>query len=376
MKFFNREREIKEILYIMESEPQRINFIYGPINGGKTSLINEIINNKLDKNKYVVFYIDLRGHFLSKYDDFVRVLFNTYSPKKSLFGRLKDYIKSLINDSPNSVDIPILPTLTYGVLTGIPIPKNLLNQLLKDKNSDDVFEYLTGVFESINKEGKKPILIIDELQKIGDMKINGYLIYELFNYFVSLTKHKHLCHILCLSSDSLFIEKVYNEAMLEGRCKYLLVDDFDKGISLNFMDFLAKERDIKLSNEDKELIYSYVGGKPMDINYVIEECKFKDLKEILNYLLKEETSKLNMFLDVLKYSEPEVEINNKTIKINKEDITNALKLFKDNYEIPKKDIPMPVSIYLIKKNFLFLNPIEETLKPQSFLVWNAIKNII
>jgi AAA+ ATPase superfamily predicted ATPase len=174
----------------------------------------------------------------------------------------------------------------------------------------------------------------------------------------------------------LFIEKVYNEAMLEGRCKYLLVDDFDKGISLNFMDFLAKERDIKLSNEDKELIYSYVGGKPMDINYVIEECKFKDLKEILNYLLKEETSKLNMFLEILKYSEPEIEINSKTIKINREDVTNALKLFKDNYEIPKKEIPMPVSIYLIKNNILFLNPIEETLKPQSFLVWNAIKNII
>jgi AAA+ ATPase superfamily predicted ATPase len=72
--------------------------------------------------------------------------------------------------------------------------------------------------------------------------------------------------------------------MLEGRCKYLLVDDFDKETSLNFMDFLAKERDIKLSNEDKELIYSYVGGKPMDIKYILEECKFKDLKEILNYL--------------------------------------------------------------------------------------------
>ena len=103
---------------------------------------------------------------------------------------------------------------------------------------------------------------------------------------------------------------------------------------------------------------------------------YKELNNILNQMLKEETSKLNMFLELLKYTEPEVEINNKTIKINKEDITNALKLFKDNYEIPKKDIPMPVSIYLIKKNFLFLNPIEETLKPQSFLVWNAIKNII
>ena len=56
MKFFDREEEIKEIISIIESEPQRINFIYGSINSGKTALINEIINNRLDKDKYVVFY--------------------------------------------------------------------------------------------------------------------------------------------------------------------------------------------------------------------------------------------------------------------------------------------------------------------------------
>ena len=351
MKFFNREREIKEILYIMESEPQRINFIYGPINGGKTSLINEIINNKLDKNKYVVFYIDLREIFLSRYDDFIEVLFEEYDNNDK---SPTEIIKTVIQDIPS--------------LYGIPIPKNTLNEILKKKSSKNVFRYITNVLMDIKKQGKQPILIIDELQKIGDMKINGYLIYELFNYFVSLTKHKHLCHILCLSSDSLFIEKVYNEAMLEGRCKYLLVDDFDKGISLNFMDFLAKERDIKLSNEDKELIYSYVGGKPMDINYVIEECKFKDLKEILNYLLKEETSKLKKLLIKIK--------NNKFEDIDYEKTINALSLFKKDYTINEYLIDEDTKEFLVKKNFLFLNPIEETLKPQSFLVWNAIKNII
>ena len=63
MKFFNREKEITEILHIIEREPQRINFIYGPINGGKTALINEIINNRLDKNKYIVFILIWGGIF-------------------------------------------------------------------------------------------------------------------------------------------------------------------------------------------------------------------------------------------------------------------------------------------------------------------------
>jgi AAA+ ATPase superfamily predicted ATPase len=377
MKFFDREREINEIISVIESEPQRINFIYGSINSGKTALINEIINNRLDKNKYVVFYINLRGIFISKYDEFIRVLFKTYSPKKSLFGRLKEFMKSLINDSPDMIDVPMLSTLTQGVLTGIPIPKNLLNQLLKDKNSDNVFEYLTNVFEGIKKQGKQPILIIDELQKIGDLKINGFLIYELFNYFIDLTKERHLCHVFCLSSDSLFIEKVYNEAMLDGRVDYILVDDFDKQTALKFIDFLAKEvLNKRLSDDDKELIYSYVGGKPVDIIYIIENLKHKELKDILDYMLKDAIQKLDMFLDMLNYSKPKIEVGDEVIEIKKENVIEALKLFKDKYEVDKKYIPMPVYTYLVKKNVLFLNPIEGTLKPQSFLVWNAIKRLL
>ncbi|XRO75816.1 hypothetical protein ACO3TA_02855 [Methanocaldococcus sp. 28A] len=40
--------------------------------------------------------------------------------------------------------------------------------------------------------------------------------------------------------------------MLEGRCKYLLVDDFDKETALKFIDHLVKEKLNKLlSNEEK-----------------------------------------------------------------------------------------------------------------------------
>ncbi|ENN95637.1 ATPase AAA, partial [Methanocaldococcus villosus KIN24-T80] len=82
MEFFNREKEINEILSIIEFEPNFIYFVYGPINSGKTALINEIINNRLDKDKYVVFYFDLREIFISKYDDFIEVLFEEYNENK------------------------------------------------------------------------------------------------------------------------------------------------------------------------------------------------------------------------------------------------------------------------------------------------------
>ncbi|ADG13084.1 ATPase [Methanocaldococcus infernus ME] len=357
MRFFNREKEIREILSILEFEPNFIYFIYGPINSGKTALINEVIN-KLD-DKYVVFYINLRRYFISKYEDFIEVLFEEYEEDKDPI----ELVKGLIKDS--------------SVLFGIPVPKNVLEVLLTKKEEKNVFRYITNILLELRKEGKKPIIILDELQKIGDLKINGFLIYELFNYFISLTKELHLSYVFCLSSDSLFIEKVYNEAMLNGRAKYLLVDDFDKETALKFMDFLAESiLDKKLSNEEKELIYSYVGGKPVDIIYVIQELKIKNLKEILDYLLNDTTQKLSTFLEILNYSKPKIQIESETIELKKEEIIKALKLFKEKYEIDRKEIPTPIYIYLVKKNILFLDPIKGTLKPQSFLVWNAIKRVI
>ncbi|XRO76375.1 ATP-binding protein [Methanocaldococcus sp. 10A] len=364
MKFFNRENEIKEILHIIEREPDDIYFIFGPINSGKTALINEIINNRLDKNKYVVFYFDLREIFLSKYEEFIEVLFEEYD--EPFIDKIKRLFLSLIRDSPDVIKSYALLNIT-GVVDSIPIPKNTLNEFLKNKNAKNVFKYITNILLEIKSQGKQPILIIDELQKIGDMEINGFLIYELFNYFISLTKHKHLCHVFCLSSDSLFIEKVYNEAMLDGRAKYILVDDFDKDTALKFMDFLAKEiLNKNLSNEEKELIYSHIGGKPKDIKYVIEERKFKELNEILNEMLKIEVSKLKYFLEDVK------EDNEEFYK----EVVKALSLFKENYIIEDIIIPKKIREFLIKKNILFLNPIEGTLRPQSFLVWNAIKRVL
>ncbi|CAB3289814.1 ATPase [Methanocaldococcus lauensis] len=373
MKFFNREKEIHKILSIIEGEPNLIYFIFGPINSGKTALINEIINNRLDKNKYLVFYINLRGIFISKYEDFIEVLFEEY--EEPFIDKIKRLFLSLIRDSPDVVKSYALLNIT-GVVDSIPIPKNTLNEFLKNKNAKNVFRYITTILIKFKKEGKQPILIIDELQKIGDMKINGFLIYELFNYFVDLTKELHLCHVFCLSSDSLFIEKVYNEAMLNNRADYILVDDFEKDKALKFMDFLAQEiLNKKLSNDEKELIYSYVGGKPILIKTVINSLRYENLEDILESMLNDEIAKLDMFLEVLDYSKPKVEIGDETIEIKKEEIINALKLFKEKYVIPKKEITTPVYVYLVKKNILFLNPQRRILKPQSFLVWNAIKRL-
>ncbi|OQX20421.1 MAG: hypothetical protein BWK75_04830 [Candidatus Altiarchaeales archaeon A3] len=45
IEFFDREREKEEILHILRTEPNFINFIHEPINSGKTTLITNLIEN-------------------------------------------------------------------------------------------------------------------------------------------------------------------------------------------------------------------------------------------------------------------------------------------------------------------------------------------
>ncbi len=133
------------------------------------------------------------------------------------------------------------------------------------------------------------------------------------------------------------------------------------------MDFLSeKVLNKTLLKEEKELIYSYVGGKPVDIIYIIQELKNKNLEEILNYLLNDAKQKLKYFLEDVKEKDEELY----------KEIIKALKIFKENYEIEDITINKKVREFLVKKNILFLDPVRGILKPQSFLIWNAIKMLI
>ena len=351
MKFFNREKEIKEILHILNKEPDDIYFIYGSINSGKTTLINHIINEKLNNN-YKVFYINFRTYLISEKKEFIEAIFST--KKDDFFETIKD--KS---------EVLNLITKSTKILTGIPIPEVEFNKLFEEK-INDAFQYLNDILLETKKSGKRPILILDVLENFVFQNLCRFAPKNL----------QMIKELTTLTSDSLFAEYVYNTGELEGRAKHLLVDDFNKETSFKYMDFLAKENNIALSEENKEKIQSYVGGKPKDIKYVIEEYYIRDLDETLELMLNNAIQKLEMFLDMLNYSKPKIDIENETIEIYKEDIIEILKLFKENYVINKKYLPIPTYIYLIKKNILFLNPQNGTLKPQSFLIWNAIKKVV
>jgi len=367
MKFFNREKEIKEILSVIESEPQLIHFIYGPINSGKTALINEIIKNRLDKSRYEVIYINLRGRFIEDYKSFTKVLFSV--KKENFREKIKNFFKGLFFSLPKVLNKEGIKRVSSGILEGIPIAESLLEKFLKKHKIEDVFVFLENYFENVRKKEKIPILIIDEFQVIGDLKINGFLIYKLFNFFIHLTKERHLAHVFCLSSDSLFIEKVYNEGKLEGRAKYILVDDFEKKEALEFLSFLEKEilrKENFLSQSEKEKIYDLVGGKPVYLVSIINDLKTKALNEVLSYLLQDEKQKIKYFLE---------DIEEKDIKLYRK-VIDVFKLFQDKLEIPDSLVKKSLKEFLVNKNILFLDPVRGLLKPQSRLTWHAINKAL
>ena len=155
-----------------------------------------------------------------------------------------------------------------------------------------------------------------------------------------------------------------------------------KEILLNKLKDCKKLVIMGIGNELKgdDAIGIYVVKKLM--RYFNKEGELINIKNL--YLINAGTVP-DFFTDILKEINPthilivDCAVMGKeagAIEIKKEDIIEALKLFKENYKIDKKDIPVPVYVYLVKRNILFLNPIEGTLKPQSYLVWNAIKKLL
>ncbi|AEC52025.1 atp-binding protein [Pyrococcus sp. NA2] len=324
--FFDRERELKWLLKFVSTEPNLITFIYGPINSGKSSLMVEFI--KRLPEEYVTFYINLRGRFIRS-EDFIKVLFSVKD------GSLKDLLGELLRTG-----------LSYG---GIPVPERILKKLLEDEN-EDPFLFLENYFRSLVEKEKKPVLILDELQVIGDLKLDGPLIYRLFNFFVRLAKETHLSHVFLVTSDSLFIERIYNEAMLQGRAEYFLVDDFEREIALEFLRYQG------LNDEEAELIWNYFGGKPV---YLVEAPKHKDeLRKWCERMLRLRVQSLNALIH------------------GKRNLVNLLKKSEDNESIPFDGRIDRALKELIRANVLFIDPLNGIVRPQGRLELLAIREVL
>jgi len=354
IEFHDREQETKEILDILDAEPSLITFIYGPINSGKTALINHLVDQLPDD--YKVFYINLRGRFISNYDDFIKVLFDVEHVAR--YERIKEFLKPIAAVLPESYN-------------GIPIPKDTFLKLFKEKEMEDVFVYIETVLRVFYESGRVPVLVIDELQVIGDMKIDGHLIYKLFNFFVRLTKELHLAHVFVVTSDSLFLEQVYSEAMLSGRCEYLLVDDFDYAQTMAFLDGYGWGR------QEKESIWRGVGGKPVSLVKLINaKVSGKNVEDVISSMFTLRTGEIETRLKIVKELGDEMVIGDKHFDVHHGKLVSTLKRFASSDEVGADEIDEISKRYLVKENILFVDPLTKMIKPQSQLDLLAIRDVV
>ena len=199
--FVDREEEIKFFVDWFSEPPQRILFVYGPKSSGKTTLISYVIDNYLltkEKNFWVK-YFNLRETLISSYETFLDAFF----------------VETQEGESESSGRIGIN---VFGF-------KAEIYQKIKKKKLN-LFKVFLSELEKIS-EKKRCVIIVDEIQKLRDVYMengNGEreLLKELLNFFVSLTKERHLSHVVVLSSNTVFIERIYNDARMK------LTSDFKK----------------------------------------------------------------------------------------------------------------------------------------------------
>jgi AAA+ ATPase superfamily predicted ATPase len=170
-----------------------------------------------------------------------------------------------------------------------------------------------------------------------------------------------------MTSDSLFLEQVYSEAMLKGRCRYLLVDDFDHETTAAFL----KGHDF--TDEDARVAWDYCGGKPVCLVELINrENREETAKEMFTFRIGE----LETRLKLVKELGAEMMIGSKRCDVHYEKLVSALKMFVSRGAIGMNELDEVSKRYLVKENILFVDPLTTMIAPQSRLDLLAIRALL
>jgi AAA+ ATPase superfamily predicted ATPase len=140
----------------------------------------------------------------------------------------------------------------------------------------------------LNREGIKPVLIIDELQALDKVYLDNdkerQLITALFNFFVAMTKQAHLAHVIVASSDGYFLNTVYIDSKLKKCSTFYKVDYLDKEDVMEWLlnlEKYSKIKDYTLTEADAEKIWDTVAGSMWEIQHILSQLFEHPIDEIL-----------------------------------------------------------------------------------------------
>jgi AAA+ ATPase superfamily predicted ATPase len=256
--FLYREKELSFLIKWFSEPPQRILFVYGPKSSGKTTIVSYIIENYFITNsEYWVKYINLRETLIGSYDSFLDAFFVEIDDEDEEVGS-----RFGIN--------------AFGF-------KAEIYRKIKRKQINLFRAFLSEIEAIVKQKGKKSIMIIDEIQKLRDIYIrngNGEreLLKEFLNFCISLTKERHLSNVAILTSNTVFIERIYNDAKMKKTSEFVKINHLSKD---EVYEWLGEIEGIR--GKDIELIWEYVGGCIIDVYKVISKVRNNgiSLREVL-----------------------------------------------------------------------------------------------
>ena len=244
--FINRRAELTHLHSWFSEDPNNILFIYGPKSSGKTTLIHHFIAQSQNTQPLEVRHFNLRERLLVQYEDFIKAFFGIdYHQEKTDIREKREY------------DIKIF-RLSVEVLKG-----------LQGKELDPLV-VMKKELQKLVLCGKRPLIVIDELQALEGLYMNGQreLMRELFNFFVAITKESHLCHVLIASSDGYFIERIFHDSKLKKTSRFFLVDYLQREDILMWLNDLPKFsniNDFELDDSQINAIWEHFGGSAWEI---------------------------------------------------------------------------------------------------------------
>lgn len=335
--FVNRKEELRYLSSYLRERPESILFVYGPKSSGKTTLLYKLVEQMGTEKRYDIKVINLREILMGNYKDFVNTFFNVVD-----------------NDARKTKS-------SFGISAGIfKITRETEKKLLKIEA--DPFKVMKQELIKVNKSGRQPVIIIDELQALQNIYMNGQkeLVIGLFNFFVAMTKESHLAHIIISSSDGYFIETVYEDSRLRKTSKFFKIDYLKKEDVqewLGNIEKYSKIKDLVLSRVQIEEIWDLLGGSCWEIQSLLSDIMIYDYETAIAKNKKE--------------SESEV-INAVAFNTDKK---NVLKLFGNKRQMREEEISRLLNFEeekikkllgeLVAQNILFFDPVEAVFKPQS-----------
>ncbi len=261
--FINREKELAYLASFIDKRPNEILFLHGPKSSGKTTLLYTFFEKVQKEQKLDVKFVNLREILIVDYKDFLKVFFGID------YGQRKEDVKEI-----REYDLKVFK-VKVEVLKGL------------DAGEIDPFSVMKQELQKLNSKNIKPVIIIDELQALDHIYMNGQreLITELFNFFVAMTKESHLAHVIISSSDGYFVDTVYKDSRLKKTSSFLSVDYLSKEDVYEWLENLerySKITEYRVTGDDIEKIWDVVGGSMWEIQKILTDLFDSDIDVVLN----------------------------------------------------------------------------------------------